>query len=373
MTTFDQREHIDSPPPTDAERDSLLDLADGNEHPRVRLPFSVTIEGRSYEGSVLSMVAARVTGIVGANWPGAHKLAIFRFNFGSFWMSLPIDVTISAADSKTGAVTLRYRDPTGQHMPQLRYILNSWLAGDHVDVNGMLVAESSLPKGKNTAHKVAQSGSSRLSKLLGTCVVAAASAALFVFAASVLSERLFVTDVEAPAIAYRQGSTMTATTGGQLDFIDTHAAVGKPAYSILASTGVAVTATMPCDCDVETAGLAKGGTVIAGQPVLFVSESGAPMIVRTAFTGSDFRHVADGAKVTIETADGGSVPAKVEVDREAIGDGQSASVVLVPLQPVSGLQPGSPVAVRLDATPQWLRTIRSGISFAAEQTVGGAQ
>jgi len=44
MTTFDQREHIDSPPPTDAERDSLLDLADGNEHPRVRLPFSVAVE-----------------------------------------------------------------------------------------------------------------------------------------------------------------------------------------------------------------------------------------------------------------------------------------------------------------------------------------
>ncbi|KQV70457.1 hypothetical protein [Rhizobium sp. Root1220] len=373
MTTFDQLDHNPSPTSSDADRDSLLDFTDGTEHPRVRLPFSVTIDGRSYEGSLLSVVAASATGIVGANWPGAHKIAIFRFNFGSFWLSLPIDVTILAADSKTGAVTLRYREPTGQHMPQLRYILNSWLAGDLIAINGLLVAESSRPKGKLSASVAEQSRSAWLSKVLGACVVTVASAGLFVVAAWLLSDRLFITDVEAPAVVYRQSLTMTATAGGQLDFLDAHAALGKPAYSILASSGVAVTATMPCDCNVETAALVKGGTVVAGQPVLFVSKPGAPLVVRTAFTGADFRHLAVGATAIIATSSGTSSPAKVEIDREAIGNGQSAAVTLVPLQQVPGLQSGSPVSVRLDSTPQWLRSIRNVISIPIGQIEGGVK
>jgi len=360
MTTIDHREkELLS---VDKLTGDTPDFAEANEHPRLRIPFSVTIDGRAYEGVTLSMVGARIAGIAAANWAGATKLAIFRFSFKEFWLSLPIDVTVASSDSETGAIALRFRDPTGQHMPQIRYLLNSWLAGDHVTMNGLLgvkeVAESDSTSAPKTALK---SGNAILAKVGGILGISLATVGLFAFIATALSNRLFVTQVEGPAVVHRQGLTMKATASGQIDFINLDAAAGQPVYSILSSTGVSVTASMPCDCEATLAGIERGATVLAGQPILDATRRDAPLIVRSSLTGPELRKLAAGATAEIETTGNSRVEAKIVLERTATNPGEPLPVTLFPAQPLE-LPPGRPVVVHLDNSPEFLRFLKAGLS-----------
>lgn len=362
MTTIDHREkEVLS---VDRDAGDAPDFTDASEHPRLRIPFSVSIDGRSYEGVTLSMVGARIAGIAPANWAGASKLAIFRFNFNGFWLSLPIDVVVASSDSETGAIALRFRDPTGQHMPQIRYLLNCWIAGDHVSLNGLIGLPAPSPKGNAASPDAVQlPRSAALARVVGTLGVGLASVALFVLTATAVNNRLFVTEVNAPAFTQRQGLTMKATTSGQIDFIDASAASGQPAYSILASTGVAVTVSMPCDCEVTTTGIERGATVLVGQPIFHVSKRGAPLVVQAGLTGPELRRLAEGATIEVETPGGQKVDASVIVDRAFASSSEVLPITLVPLQPLQDVQPGTPVVVRLDSSPGWVRAMTDSLSL----------
>jgi hypothetical protein len=361
MTTIDHREK--EVPSVDKGAGDVPDFEEANEHPRLRIPFSVTIDGRAYEGVTLSMVGARIAGIAAANWAGAAKLAIFRFNFKEFWLSLPIDVTVASSDSETGAMILRFRDPTGQHMPQIRYLLNSWLAGDQITLNGLLgTPGAGQGEATSTPKGALQPGNAVLAKVAGTLGISLATIGLIAFIASGLSNRLFVTDVDGPAVVQRQGLTMKATTSGQIDFINLNAAAGQPVYSILSSNGVSLTASMPCDCDVIPAGIERGSTVLLGQPILDANRRDAPLIVQSTLTGPELRRLGGGATAEIETPGGSRIEAKVVLDRTATGPGGPLPVTLLPIRPLDAT-PGTPVVVRLDNSPELLRSMKAGLSY----------
>ncbi|CAN7666392.1 hypothetical protein [Rhizobium sp. LjRoot258] len=362
MTTIDHREkEVLS---VDKDAGETPDFADASEHPSLRIPFSVAIDGRAYEGVTLSMVGARIAGIAAANWAGASKLALFRFNFNGFSLSLPIDVVVASSDSETGAIALRFRDPTGQHMPQIRYLLNCWIAGDHVSLNGLIGLPSVREKeNTSTSEAVRRPGSAALARIVGTLSVGLASIALILFTATALNNRLYVTEVNAPALVQRQGLTMKATASGQIDFINPSAPSGKPAYSILASSGVAVTVSMPCDCEVQTTGIERGATVLVGQPILNVNKHGAPLVVQSSLTGPELRRLAGGATAQIETRDGRKVDANVLVDRAGAPTGELLPVTLVPIESLPDVPPGTPVVVRLDGSPGWVRAMTNSLSY----------
>jgi hypothetical protein len=368
MTTLDHLEQDRASRKADTSFDTgLLDLTEGNEHPLVQLPFSVLIDGRAYEGVTISMVGAKVAGLAAAYLNSLNKIAIFRFNFGGFWISLPIDVAVTSADSEKGSLTLRFREPTGAHMPQLRYLLNSWLAGDHVSLDGMIEAKSRLPKPGSSHPADGSAGRGRLvRRIFGTIIVAGASVALIALVGSIVGERFFVSDVSGASLVYRQGATLAATASGQVDFIDPAAGAGKPAYSILAANGISVTVAMPCDCNVEAIGIEKGATVLAGEPLMFLSSKDAPLLVRSTFDARNMQELATGAVAEIELGDGRNIPARTEVDRVALslqkGATETIPVNLLPVEPLPDTTAGQPVKVRLDRTPEWLKTVRRSLS-----------
>ena len=106
---------------------SAPDFAGHGEHPVIRIPFNVVINGRSFQGNGLSIVGAEATGLIDPQLHGRVQVVMLVFNFlPGYSISLPIDAAIGAGSPEAGTVTLRFLEPTGPHLPQLRYILNSY-------------------------------------------------------------------------------------------------------------------------------------------------------------------------------------------------------------------------------------------------------
>ena len=106
---------------------SPADLAGHGEHPVIRIPFNVVINGRSFVGNGLSIVGADATGLIDPQLHGRVQVVMLVFNFPGYSISLPVDAAIGAGSPEAGTVSLRFLEPTGPHLPQLRYILNAYV------------------------------------------------------------------------------------------------------------------------------------------------------------------------------------------------------------------------------------------------------
>ncbi len=334
-------------------------LHSGNEHPSINLPFSVVIDGRTYDGLSVSMAQAKVSGLAAPGLTQATRLAMFRFDFGAFVFSLPIAVIVDMANSETGQLALTFSEPAGPHMPQLRYILNAWLAGDVVNLHDMLQAKSRLPKNAGGANAHTTSGR-LLSKLLGITISAAASV-LFIFGASALvSNRVYQHNVEGPALAVWNGPVLRATTSGQLSFFASNPVSNQPLYTIESSSGASVTAVMPCDCTLRDQYVAQGSTVLAGDPVAQLTGAGDTLVVEARFSSKDLNALSDDAAIKMTMADGTSLPARLANVKSKGANVDPAAMMVVTLKPDAPIQPSNankPVRVSIDTTPVWLAAI----------------
>lgn len=335
------------------------DLHAGNEHPSINLPFSVVIEGRSYEGICLSMAAAKINGLAAPGLTQGTRMAIFRFNFGAFLFSLPIAVIVDTANANTGELDLTFAEPTGPHMPQLRYLLNAWLAGDVVNLHDILQAKSRLPKasGNQQAHV---SPGKLATRLVGGAISAAASV-LFVFGATALiSSRLYQHDVEGPSVAVWNGSVLRATTSGQLSFFAQNPANRQPLYTIESASGSSVTTLMPCDCSVRERYVDQGATVLAGEPVAQLGDGNGALVVEARLSSADFNALSDTATIVMTAADGTVHRANLtDMKSRSAGTDPSTSI-LVTLEPDVALAPSNakkPVRVTIDTTPPFIAAI----------------
>jgi len=336
------------------------DYFSGNEHPQLSIPFSVVIEGRSYEGVAISLADARIAGLAGAQLSKSARLASFRFDFGSFVFSLPIAVSVITMDSATGQIVLRFNEPVGQHMPQLRYIINAWLAGDIINLNDMLQAKGRLPKTQAglTTESIGVRVGNILGKFAGGLVAVAATAGLVVIAAHLLSQKLYVHTLEGPAIATQESMMMRATTSGQIRFLNLSAQKGDPLYTIQTSAGQAVTAIMPCNCKIAAAGqITDGATVLAGEPVTRLSSDKARNLVEARLSAEDLKSLAQPSKILIRLPDGRATEASAVYRNWTQGAAQLGDAVTVQLVPNTTLDDsllGSPLVVEIGTTPSWL-------------------
>ncbi|KAA3515377.1 HlyD family efflux transporter periplasmic adaptor subunit [Agrobacterium rosae] len=334
-------------------------LHSGNEHPSINLPFSVVIDGRSYDGISVSMAQAKVSGLAAPGLTQATRLAMFRFDFGAFVFSLPIAVIVDTANSETGQLALTFSEPAGPHMPQLRYILNAWLAGDVVNLHDMLQAKSRLPKTAGGANTHITSRR-LLSKLLGIALTTAASV-LFVFGASALvSSRVYQHNVEGPAVAVWNGPMLRATVSGQLSFFANNPTSNQPLYTIESSSGASVTAVMPCDCSLREKYVDQGATVLAGDPVVQLSGADETLVVEARFSSADLNALSDEAAIAMTMADGTVLPARLDNVKSKGGKVDPVAMMVVTLKPEAAIRPSNankPVRISIDTTPAWLAGI----------------
>ena len=288
-------------------------LAPGTaDHPIIDVPFSAEIDGRNYRGHGLSLVLAEIGGLLDPGLNGQTRLIHLLFAFDGFTIALSMDATVQGVDRDAGRATVRFRDPTGPHLPQLRHILNSYIAGDLVTVGQTLGVAAANPKTGAKKQHVPALKVAALRRWLGTVLVGGLSLGLFGAVATVVAARVYSTPVAAPAQVMMDGQLLVTVAAGQIDYINPDASMGEVAFSVRATSGQVMSITMPCDCAATLAGPAVGAVVLAGEPVLQLAAPGAALVLTGSVPRDDLFALSQADHVRAEFADGTRINATVD-------------------------------------------------------------
>jgi alginate biosynthesis protein Alg44 len=349
----------------------IPDFAGSDEHPVLQIPFTVLMDGRSYDGVGLSLVSAFASGLAARQLEGKRRLATLRFAFDGFKIDLPIEVRVTSISSETGLLALRFTQPTGPHLPQLRYLLNAYVAGELVEMSGLLAATR---EPGNRSHANPRSGVAPR-KLLRTfvniCLMLAATALLAAIATRVIHERFFVVRADGFSTVGAEGLAMRAISSGQIDFIDIDAKKGEPLFNIRSTSGGVFTVTMPCDCRVIPGNVPVGSTVLAGDAILQVASRDAKPVVRTILNPDALHLLSAGATAEIRLSDGRLVFAGFDdahFAATAVSSSGGREVTLIPDAGLSNSDLGKPVSVRIVSDP--LKSLRAGLANIRRRALG---
>lgn len=281
-----------------------------SEHPELPVPFKAVIAGHSLDGVRLSVTAAFVS-IVGAfesSWIGRKEIVQLVFQFKGFSVTLYPEMVV-AGSRAPGEMTLQFQDPLGDHLPQLRYILNTFIAGDFVTMNGML-GFSGPVKPKNV--KTDDAGNPK--RRIRSIAVAVISASFILMATNILISRATKSYESRPVFVTRAGDQMTSTAAGQVGYLNPDAKKGEVVYSINTNSGDVLSFTLPCDCEVAVYdGVFEGATVLPIDIILSLFDSSSEPRVETRMSIEGLSKVLDGNKVFLELADGRVIPSKILV------------------------------------------------------------
>lgn len=252
-----------------------------NEHPLIEIPFSAFIDGRQFAGEGLSLVEAHVIGLADQGLDGEERLIRISFEFQGFDISVRPKVRIVRKSARE--LVLHFSEPTGDHLPQLRHILNEYISGDLTSL-GSVIRAGALVGGKpGTAPVQRRPALHRTRALLGSLAVTGLTLGLVVVAATLVERRLTITDLPAPGRLLTEGRDLRAIADGQLLYFAPDAAEGEVLLSIASTSGETLSLAMPCDCDAQAApGVAEGGTVLAGEPLVRLSEPGAGQVIEAS-------------------------------------------------------------------------------------------
>jgi len=353
------------------------DFAGTGEHPVIRIPFNVVINGRTFQGNGLSVVGAEATGLIDPQLHGRVQVALLVFNFPGYSISLPVDAAIGAGAPEAGTVTLRFLEPTGPHLPQLRYILNAYVGGDLVGVDGLIQSTE-----RSGAARTAEAATPRRRSLRAGIVhglrwgsFAGLGLLLAGFVGLKLYERLFVAPVTGLATVSLAGMDLRAISPGQLDFVNTAATKGDIAFAIRTTSGEVLAVSMPCDCVVAPGAAQSGATVLAGDTVMTVAPADAPVVVSARVDGHGLRMLASGAVAEVHLPDGAVTGATLDTSElpgllRTATDGVAIPVDLVPTGPLEAASVGLPVDVLIKSDP--LAAVSRFFSFNG-QSNGGQQ
>jgi len=280
------------------------------EHPVLPIPFKAQIGEHKLEGVELSVTAAYVAigGALDPAWKGHREVIKLQFDFQGF--SVVLFPEIIVAGSRTdGEMTLQFMDPAGPHLPQLRYIINSYIAGDFVAMGGLLgYSGPTMPKAPKAVDK--ETRKFRLRSI----AVGVMSVALILATANILVTRLTQSYETRPVFIERTGKDMKATTAGQVAYLNPAAQKGEVVFSINANSGDVLNFQLPCDCEVQvTEGIFEGATVLPIDSILSFFEPTLGVKVQTQMSIEGLSKVMDGEKAYLDMTDGRSIPVRVVV------------------------------------------------------------
>lgn len=304
------------------------DFAYENEHPVIPVPFKATLGDARLDGVALSVTAAYVAinGKIDPAWRGHREVITLQFDFNGFSITLFPEVVI-AGSRNDGEMTLQFLDPAGPHLPQLRYILNSYIAGDFVTMNGMLnytgPAKPKSAKGDETPTSKLRMRSLAVA-ILSLTIIAATGNHLYDRATQTLEPR--------PVFIERVGQDMRATTAGQVVYLNPEAKTGEVVFSINSNSGDVLNFQLPCDCEVAvTEGIFEGATVLPIDVILTFFDSTVGVSVETQMSIEGLAKAMNGERAFLDINDGRSVPARIVVT-SATNAAAASGELFVPVQ-----------------------------------------
>jgi hypothetical protein len=290
-----------------------------SEHPLLPIPFVVIWGDARLEGTAVSVTAAHVAidGRVDPAWIGHKQIVTMQFAFEGFAVTLFPEVSVGPSD-REGEMVLQFLNPTGAHLPQLRYILNSYIAGDLASLGGML-AYTGPTRPKTGKKEEAVHWRHRVRGIASAC----ASAMLMLIAAGILLARFTQSYEPRPVFIERAGQDMKATTAGQISYLNPDAPKGEVVFAITANSGDVLNFQMPCDCEVVvTEGIYEGATVLPVDNILSLFDSTVAVRVETLMSIEGLGRVLDGDQVYLDMSDGRTIAAEVVLNTASYGASQ---------------------------------------------------
>ncbi|WP_108483580.1 hypothetical protein [Oceaniglobus ichthyenteri] len=292
---------------TDTATEIPSDFLFDKEHPILPVPFTARFGDGKYYGTGMSLTAFYLKVPGGAVEVGSEHIVKLEFNFEGFTIDLFPEVRISGVQGED--VVMQFIDPAGAHLPQLRYILNSFIAGDFVSLGSMLsytgpakpkAAKSDIGAGNVGVRSIRRIGAIALSVVL----IAAAGATIW--------ERYTTSYEPRPVFVARSGNDMRATSAGQISFINPDAKEGDVLYAISANTGDTLNFMLPCDCEFGLKdGIYKGATVLPSDPILTIFDNNTDVRVQSQMSIEGLTKAVNGEQVYLDLSDGRSVPVQV--------------------------------------------------------------
>ena len=279
-----------------------------NEHPMLTMPFTLKLGDKRIDGTRISVTEIEVATPKGTMVAGRKGLVTISFPFEDFAISFTAQVTATdRGDANTNV--LLFSEPTGAHLAQLRYIMNSYIAGDIVTLNGLMsYSGPTQPK----APKAAADKSTR--DRVRSIGVAIASLLLAFFAITVIFSRYNSAYEIHPVFIGHAGLSMQATVAGQVTYLNPKALVGEVAYSIASNTGDVLSYQMPQAGEVILASeIFKGSTVLPTDLILTILDDSSELRLRTLISIEGLTRALQGDTATIELNDGRKLPVVVKV------------------------------------------------------------
>lgn len=318
------------------------------EHPLFPIPFSVYIDGQSYAGESLSVtqMIVRAEGSVTLA-PGTSHVGCVYLRYSNFGISIEPEITVLQA-RPDGQIVLQFADPTGDHLPQLRYLINSYIAGDVVSLNGMLSYTGPTAPKAPKPEKTAQETKAERIRSIGVLV---ASVLVALIAVAVVFTRYTTGHEMHPVFVDRDGQQMRATVGGQIGFLNPQAGPGEVAFAVNANSGDVLNFLMPCECDIAwQSGMALGSTVLPSDLVATVYSDQDGITINTMMSVQGLSRAMRGDRLWLDFADGRSV----QVTAEPSAATRAATLAGDMFLPVA-LQPVDPAALGADDLGQSAR------------------
>lgn len=299
------------------------------EHPAVSLPFSVNVCGQQFVGASISMTTVHVMArdeifLI----KGSRHAARVQFDFQNFSVSIYPEIIV--VGEVNDELILKFADPTGDHVAQLRFVLNSFIAGDFVTL-GAVMAYSGPTKPKEEKKAAEKNWKERYRSI----AVAVFSGLLALTAAYSLYVR-YTTGIEMhPVLIDRAGQPMQATTAGQISYLNPEAKQGEALFSINANSGDVLNFKMPCDCEVVLSqGVREGITVLPTDVILTILVNNFELNIQALMSVEGLARAMTGDRVYLDLADGRSIPVQVIAGKGANTASMSGEL-FVPVQLVS--------------------------------------
>ncbi|NUB44840.1 hypothetical protein GEU84_010630 [Fertoebacter nigrum] len=295
-------------PPAEQAKAVPQDFVYETEHPVLPIPFKVQLGEHRLDGVQLSVTAAYVAieGKLDPAWKGYKQVVAMQFDFQGFSINLFPEIVV-AGSREDGEMTLQFMDPAGAHLPQLRYIINSYIAGDVVSLGGMMAYTG--PTQIKAPSNIDNTATRFRVRSIGVAVL---SLALMAGMGTVLYSRLTQSYESRPVFIERTGNEMKATTAGQVSYLNPAAKSGEVVFSINSNSGDVLNFQLPCDCEVSvTEGIFEGATVLPIDPILSFFESSVDVRVQTQMSVEGLAKAMNGENAYLDLSDGRTIPVRV--------------------------------------------------------------
>lgn len=299
-----------------------------DEHPLLAVPFAAEVDGVACDGERVSLVEMIVRPDAPLE-PGRRWIARLHFTFRGFELTLAPEVVVreSGAD---GRARLEFADPTGPHLPQLRYVINGVIAGEMATVDGLLAYTGPTKPPKPEGARA--QGPRPLVQRLRSAVTMAISAMAIGLAGWTLYVRSTTAVELYPVLVEQEGRTLRATAGGQLAVLAPRAAAGEVAFAIASNAGDLLSFQMPCDCGVRLApGIFEGATLLPADPIMTIFDDSPEPRAHTLMSIEGLSRAMTGDRVEILTNDGRVVPVDVVITGTR-APGELAEGAFVPVE-----------------------------------------